>query len=239
MADTDPPKEQQEFKLLREFAHEICTPLNAMMGFSAMLKNGAMPEPPSRERVYDYADRINLSTRRLMQICERVLDEAVAGHAVVHNEPVDFNELCPEIIRTFEVDAKLKGVTLNYNIVAAFPILQTDPVILYEIMSNLISNAIKFTPKGGTVTVKGEIDHKNNGIILVVQDTGKGIPATILMNLVKGNGVTTSYAHSKRKGWGQGIQIVRDKVRLLEGNFEIANAPGGGTVVCIRMPQNE
>lgn len=236
MADSHPPDDSRELKLLREFAHEIRTPLNAMMGFSALLKKDGMPTPPSQDRVYDYSERINASTRRLLQICERVLDSAVQDVDVLHKEDVDFRNLCPEIIRMFEVDAEEQGVALNYKIGDDFPILHTDPVVLYEILTNLISNAIKFTPKGGMVTVKGELDYKHNGLILIVQDTGKGIPATILMSLMKGNAVTTSYAHSSRKGWGQGMQFVKEKVNLLGGNFEIENAMSGGTVACIRLP---
>jgi sensor histidine kinase regulating citrate/malate metabolism len=89
------------------------------------------------------------------------------------------------------------------------------------------------------VSVKGELDYKNNGLILIVQDTGKGIPTTILMSIMKGGTVTTSYAHSHRKGWGQGIQFVQNKIKLLGGTFEIEKAMSGGTVACIRMPHKE
>lgn len=237
MSDTKAPKQDAERDLLREFAHEIRTPLNAMLGFSAMMQKGALPQPLSEETAFDYADRVNTATRRLLQICERVLDQAVQGKVVIVKEDVNFHALCPEIIRTFEMDADQRGVALNYTIADDFPVLHTDPVVLYEIMSNLISNAIKFTPKGGMVTIKGERDYKNHGLILIVQDTGKGIPTTILMSLMKGGTVTTSYAHSERKGWGQGIKIVYDKVQLLGGTLEIENAMSGGTVACIRMPR--
>ena len=236
MTDTKTNDKNLELALLREFAHEIRTPLNAMLGFSAMMKPGALPEPLTQERIFDYADRINVSTRRLLQVCERVLDQAVQGQVVVQKEDIDFHTFCPEIIRTFEVDAEERGITLNYTIADDFPVLHSDPVVLYEIMTNLLSNAIKFTPKGGVVTVKGERDYKNDGLILIVQDTGKGIPATILMSLMKGGAVTTSYAHSERKGWGQGLKFVHDKVKLLGGTLEIENAMSGGTVACIRMP---
>jgi two-component system cell cycle sensor histidine kinase PleC len=227
---------KNERALLREFAHEIRTPLNAMLGFSAMLKKDALPSALSQEQIFDYADVINSSTRRLLLICERVLDEAVTGRVTIKKEHVDFNAFCPEILRTFQVDAKDNGITLNYSIARDFPTLFTDPVVLYEVLSNLLSNAIKFTPKGGMVTVKGERDYKNNGLIMIVQDTGAGIPTTILMSLMKGGSVTTSYEHSRRKGWGQGIQLVSEKVALLGGQFEIENAMSGGTVACIRLP---
>lgn len=230
---------KKEMALLREFAHEIRTPLNAMLGFSAMLKKGALPRDLSQDQVFDYAEVINSSTRRLLMICERVLDEAVTGKVTIKKEHIDFNAFCPEVLRTFEVDAKERGIDLKYSIAEDFPTLYTDPVVLYEIMSNLLSNAIKFTPKGGNVNVKGERDYKNNGLIMIVQDTGAGIPTTILRTLMKGSAVTTSYEHSRRKGWGQGIQLVKEKVELLGGKLEIEGAMGGGTVACIRLPHAE
>lgn len=238
MSDDEKPAPKSDRELLREFSHEIRTPLNAMLGYSSLLKGDLGGKPPSHDVVQDYAERVNSSTRRLLQICERVLDEIVEGHTVIHKEDIDFNGFCTEIIRTFEFEAKEKGVNLSYSIDDHFPTLHTDPVILFEILTNLVSNAIKFTPKGGLVTVKGTLDHQNNGLILVVQDTGKGIPATILMGLMKGESATTSFAHANRKGWGLGLRIVREKAKLLGGVLEIRNAPNGGTVTCIRFAKD-
>lgn len=236
MTNEDCSATKSDRELLREFAHEVRTPLNAMMGFSTLLADGLGGKPLTQEQSVDYGKIINGATRRLLQICERVLDEAMVGHAVIRKENINFHSFCAEIVHTFEIDAAEKGVTLNYKIVDAFPCLYTDPVILFEILSNLVNNAIKFTPRGGIITIKGEVDNQNNGLILVVQDTGKGIPATILMSLIKGEKATISYAHSDRKGWGLGISIVKEKTGLLGGTFEIGSAPGGGTVVCVRLP---
>ncbi|MFC1673286.1 sensor histidine kinase [Pseudomonadota bacterium] len=238
MADDDKPKGKTDREILREFAHDIRTPLNAMLGFSSLLKGDLGNKAIPQEQVLDFAERMNAATRRLLQLTERALDQVVEGCEVVRKEDVDFTAFAEEIVRTFEVDAKAKGVTLSYAIADDFPILYTDPVVLFEVLSNLLSNAIKFTPKGGLVTVKGELDYQSNGLILVVQDTGKGIPATIMMGLMKGEAVTTSFAHTQHKGWGMGMGIVHEKVRLLGGAFEIQNAPNGGTVACIRMPND-
>ena len=226
-----------EKDVLREFAHEIRNPLNAMIGFSALMKESG--GTISEEQRVDCATRINNATKRLLQICERVLDETITGRQVVHKEPVNFDSFCEEIVATFSVDAEEQGVKLTYNIANDFPVMQTDPVLLYEVMTNLISNAIKFTPKGGLVMVKGEVSYKSEALILVVQDTGKGIPTTILMSMMKGERVTTSYAHTHRKGWGLGMQTAQEKAKLLGGTLEIENAMGGGTVACVRIPMKE
>ncbi|MCW8915257.1 MAG: HAMP domain-containing histidine kinase [Magnetovibrio sp.] len=229
---------KSEMELLRQFAHEVGNPLNTMLGYANLIK-GESGKKLSSTEIKDYADRIGKATRRLAQVCERVLDESIQGHSITRKEPLDFNEFCIEIIETFEFDAKERGVNLDYEIATDFPIMQTDPVLLYEIMSNLIANGIKFTPKGGHVTVKGEVNRKNEALILVVRDTGKGMPTTIINSLMKGGQVTTSFAHTNRKGWGVGMQTVMEKAQLLGGELEIERAMNGGTVMCVRLPMDE
>lgn len=233
-----PSERGAEMEVLREFAHEIRNPLNAMIGFSALIK-GDNGKTLSCERMVEYATNINTATKRLLQVCERVLDEAVQGCDIVRKEPLDFNAFCQEVVTTFSVDAKEQGVTLTYDVADDFPTMMTDPVLLYEIMTNLISNAIKFTPKGGLVMVKGEVNYKNEALILVIQDTGKGIPTTILRSMMKGEAVSTSFAHANRKGWGQGMQTVQAKAKLLNGTLSVENAMNGGTVACVRLPLKE
>ncbi len=227
-----------EMELLRQFAHEIGNPLNSMVGFSNLIM-GEGEANPTPEQIKDYAERINHATRRLAQVCERVLDESIQGHTITCKEPLDFKEFCTEIVETFEYDAQEQGVKLCYEVADDFPIMQTDPVLLYEIMSNLIANGIKFTPRGGYVTVKGEVNLKNEALILVVQDTGKGMPTTIIKSLMKGGPVTTSFAHTNRKGWGVGMQTVLEKAKLLGGVLEIERSMNGGTVMCVRLPMQE
>jgi len=223
-------------ELLSELAHEIRTPLTAMLGYTAFLKgDGEVELTPEQSK--DIAQRLHASTKRLMQITERILDEAISGTTKVNKEQIDFTSFSDELIGTFEVDAKTRGIRLVHDIAENFPNLTTDPVLLYEMLSNLISNALKFTPKGGMVKIKGEVDIHSKGLILVIQDTGQGIPATILMRMLQGVSTTTSSARSDQKGWGKGVQMVRQKAELLGGILEIENAPQGGTVACIRIPQ--
>jgi len=229
------PEKNSGLELLSEFAHEIRTPLTAMLGYTAFLKgDGDVALTPEQNR--DIAERLHASTKRLLQITERILDEAVSGAPKVKKETFNFASFSDELIGTFEVDAKARGVNLVHEIADNFPDLTTDPVLLYEMLSNLISNALKFTPKGGLVKIKGEVDIRSKGLILVIQDTGQGIPATILMRMLQGASTSTSTDRSDQKGWGKGVQLVRKKAALLGGVLEIENAPQGGTVACIRIP---
>ncbi len=226
-----------ELELLREFAHEIRTPLTAMLGYTTYLKNGKN-SAMSPGQCEDYAKRLHSSTKRLLQITERVLDEAVRGAPRVIIEQVDFHVFANELMQTFEAFAAERGIGFEYSISDDFPILKTDPVLLYEMMTNLISNALKFTPRGGKVIIKGDVDMNDDGIILVIQDSGKGIPAPILMRMMHGETTTRSSHYVETKGWGTGVELVRQKAKLLGGRLEIQNAPVGGTVACIRFPSN-
>lgn len=227
-----------EMEFLRQFAHEIRNPLNAMAGFCGLIM-GEGGNEPSPDQIQDYAARVQKANQRLVLVCERVLDEAVSGAPIVRKEPLEFNVFCGEIIETFAIDAQEQGVALSYDIAGDFPVMETDPVLLYEIMSNLISNAIKFTPKGGLVIVKGEVNYKNEALLLIIQDSGKGMPTTIINSLMKGDQVTTSFAHTNRNGWGLGMQTAQEKAKLLGGTLEIERALNGGTVVCVRLPMSE
>ncbi|HEY9080024.1 HAMP domain-containing sensor histidine kinase [Magnetovibrio sp.] len=193
MSDETSPDKQRGMELLSEFAHEIRTPLTAMLGYTSFLKGDGEVELTPLQ-VKDFAERLHTSTKRLLQITERVLDEAVSGTARVKKENVDFTAFSNEIVKNFEADAEARGIRLVNEIAQNFPVLVTDPVLLYEMLSNLISNALKFTPKGGMVKIKGEVDVRSKGLILVIQDTGKGIPASIVMHMLQGASMTTSSA---------------------------------------------
>lgn len=231
-------KLKNDRELLREFAHEIRNPLNALKAYSDMIR-GEGGIKPSLDQIDDYAGHISNASLVMLQICERVLDESVQGHPVLKKQDVDFQQFCPEIVQTFEAEADVSGVVLSYVIEDGFPVMYTDPVVLFEIMSNLIGNALKFTPEGGRVTVSGEMDHKDETLSLVVQDTGKGIPSTIARSIMKGACTTTTFAHSNRQGWGQGMQTILEKAGLLGGSLQIENAHNGGTIATVLLPMKE
>lgn len=237
MPQDDPARVVPEKELLREFAHEIRTPLTAMIGYTSFLRKTDKVKL-SEDQAQDYAERLHTSTKRLLEITERVLDEAVRGAPRIVKQKIDFRPFADELLKTFEGLAGERGVELVLDISNKFPPLFTDPVLLYEMMTNLISNALKFTPRGGKVKIKGEVDIRNEGIILVIQDTGKGIPASILMRMMQVEDAPAISAVSEQRCWGQGVNLVRQKAKLLGGRLEIENAPQGGTVACIRLPKD-
>lgn len=188
------------------------------------------------EQMRKWSQMVHEGAISLTKTCERILDEESSSFSVVKKEDIDFNEFGQKIVALFQETAKDQGVTLTLNICKNFPTLHTDPVLLTEILNNLLNNAIKFTPKGGKVALKGELDIESRALIVVVQDTGRGISSDILMAIQRGEQITTSSDQAKFKGWGIGIRIIGENARKLGCDFELYCPKDKGTVACLKFP---
>lgn len=216
-------------------AHEIKNPLNAIVGFTQVMCDESRKNI-SIKQMRDWAQIVHNATISLTKTCERILDEESSSFSVIKKENIDFNKFGKSIVALFQEEAKSQGVTLSLKVNSNFPTLHTDPVLLMGMLNNLISNAIKFTPRGGKVDVKGEVDVNSNALILVVQDTGEGISTDILMAIQRGEQVTTSYDDSKYKGWGIGMQIISENAQKLDCVFELYCPKNSGTVAYLKFP---
>lgn len=220
-----------------KLAHEIKNPLNAMMGYTNFMIQ--TPEDKlSVSQMQDWAVILRDATVSLLRTCERVLDDETSGEEHVYTEPVDVEKLANSIVGIFAAEAEKKGIQLSVNIPKNFPILETDPVLLTEILNNLIGNSIKFTKKGGRVQVRGEVDERSDARVLVVQDNGVGIPAHILQAVKRGQ--TRSLARNDRamKGWGIGSRVILQNVKKLGAEFELFCPKEGGTVAFVKFPNS-
>lgn len=220
--------------VLRNFAHEIRTPLNGMLGYTQLI-DATLQEDADPNKIARFNTNIRTATTRLLQICERVLNEAVSGEEVVSRQPVNAEELAGSIVETFKALAAQRGVELTCEFPADFPTLTTDPLLLGQALSNLVSNAVKFTPKGGSVKVRGEINNDDKAAIFVVQDTGDGIPADLLLRMRRGEHVSTAHYHD-HKGWGRGLMIADSLCARIGAELSFEPARTGGTVAMISIP---
>lgn len=227
-----PPAELDE--VLRDFAHEIRTPLNGMLGYTHLIA-AALNEGEDPEKIAGYNDTIKTATTRLLKICERVLDEAVSGETILIRRTVDAAKIASDVVDTFKALAEERGLELTCDFPADFPALNTDPLLLSQALSNLVSNAIKFTPKGGSVNVRGETSREDDALIFVIQDTGDGIPADLLLRLRSGENVSTAHRHG-HKGWGRGLKITEDLCDKIGAQLRFEHARTGGTVALITIP---
>lgn len=239
MASDDEPEingveRRSDNDVLRDFAHEIRTPLNGMLGYSQMIEI-ALNDGVDADKIGAYNENFKTATLRLLQICERVLDEAVSGETVVARQAVDGHELATSIVDTFKALAMQRGIDLTCEFPKDFPQLNTDPLLLGQALSNLVSNAIKFTPKGGSVKVRGERSNDDKALIFVVQDTGDGIPADLLLRMRRGEYVSTAHYHD-HKGWGRGLRIADGLCTSIGASLSFEPARTGGTVAMITIP---
>jgi cell cycle sensor histidine kinase DivJ len=212
-------------------SHELRTPLNAIVGFAEMMRNAVFGPLP--ERYQEYAGLIHEGGRNLSLIVDDVLDLArvEAGRYEIYRDIISLTDLAAEAVHFMQDEATRKGVTLelaNGGDVEAF----ADSKAVRQIALNLISNALKFTPHGGNVTVAA-MDARG-GALLAVSDTGAGISSEELIRLSRA--FEQGEAGRRQKGAGLGLSVVRAFAELHGGRLDIESREGGGSTIAVFFP---
>lgn len=213
-------------------SHEIRTPMNIILGTTSLMQH----DEPKSEHV-KYLNTLKRSGENLLGIINDILDvsKIEAGKLEIEFEPVLLNEVFENIITTLEQPAKEKNLKLSYFIDSKidFAIL-SDPLRLTQIVTNLISNSIKFTAKG---KIHCEVKLKKNDTIqVVVSDTGIGIPKDKLATIFDQYEQVRTKVQKKYKGTGLGLAISKKLVELLNGNISIKSKVNEGTTFIINLP---
>lgn len=212
-------------------SHELRTPLNAIVGFAEMMRGGVFGPLP--ERYQEYAELIHEGGRNLTLIVDDVLDLArlEAGRYEVYAELLSLADLADDAVHFMGDEAARKSVSLSragQDDAEAF----ADAKAVRQIALNLISNALKFTPKGGSVEVIAE--EVPGGAMLTVADTGVGISPEDLVKLSRA--FEQGEAGKKQKGAGLGLSVVRAFAELHGGRLDIQSREGGGTRIGVFFP---
>ncbi|HTS14489.1 MAG TPA: HAMP domain-containing sensor histidine kinase [Candidatus Sulfotelmatobacter sp.] len=220
--------EEQRRTLLADVTHELRTPLTVITGNLEALLDGVYPADA------DHLGAILDETRVLDRLIEdlRTLALSEAGTLALHPEPTDLDVLLSDVVAAFTPAAAGAGVRLTTAVEGDLPVLELDPVRTREVLSNLVANALRHTPRGGTVTLGARASR--DGVRLTVADTGAGIPPDLLDHVfdrfVKG---TDSH------GSGLGLAIARGLVEAQGGTISAASPPGGGARFEIVLPRHE
>lgn len=212
-------------------SHELRTPLNAIVGFAEMMRGGIFG--PLSERYQEYAELIHEGGRNLTLIVDDVLDLArlEAGKYDIYAEPVSLTDLADDAVHFMSDEAARKSITLSrtgQDDAEAF----ADAKAVRQIALNLISNALKFTPQGGTVDVIAE--EVPGGAMLSVADSGVGISPEELLKLSRA--FEQGEAGKKQKGAGLGLSVVRAFAELHGGRLDIQSREGGGSRIGVFFP---
>lgn len=222
-------------RFLAAVSHEMRTPLNAILGFSDVLA-GEYFGKLENDRQREYVGLIRQSGGHLLSVVNAMLDmsKIEAGRYELLIEPFAASEAVEACRAMLDLQARDKGITLTTRVSRALPEVQADRRALQQILINLAGNAIKFTERGGVVSMDAAVRGQN--LVITVSDTGIGIAPEKLGTLGEPftqveNGYSRHY-----EGTGLGLALVKGLVSLHRGTFSIASRPGEGTVVTITLP---
>jgi signal transduction histidine kinase len=217
--------EEQRRRLLADVSHELRTPLTVIQGNVEGMLDGLYPA----DRVH--LERIRAETEHLERLIDdlRTLSLAESGALPLHREPADLGELAREATTGFEPQATGSGVTLAVDAADDLPELELDPRRIRQVVANLVSNALRHTPRGGEVRVAAR--RTPSGAELEVRDTGSGMDAE-----AAAHAFDRFWRAGESSGAGLGLAIVRDLVVAHGGDVQLVSAPGEGTSVRISFP---
>jgi len=218
-------------------SHELRTPLNAIIGFSEIMERGTFG-PLGSERYGGYVRDIIRSSRHLLGIISDILETAKmeAGKIELDEEDVDLAEDVRDTVQLLGEQAALAQLTLTVDAAPTLPLLHADRRRIRQIVINLVSNAIKFTPPGGRIAVA--LRHAPSGeVTLTVADTGIGIATANIPKVLAPFGQVEGPLNRRHEGTGLGLPLSKALAELHGGGLSIDSAPGQGTRVTVMFPQ--
>ena len=227
-------------------SHELRTPMNAILGFTEIM-DMKLYGPVGNERYQSYVRMIHESGEHLLHLINAILDlsKAEQGMIELHEDHIDVPATARACRRLLQAQADAKGIAFALDLPEQpVPALFADELRVRQILLNILSNALKFTPDQGTVTlrVRWEADGGSHdgthtgGLKLEVADTGIGMRAEdIPIALAKFGQIDSSYCR-RYDGTGLGLPLTKRLIELHGGTLEIRSAPGNGTTVIVTFP---
>jgi signal transduction histidine kinase len=219
-------------EFIANVSYELRTPLNAIIGFAEILANQYFG--PLSERQLEYSRGILDSSQLLMSLINDILDLATieAGYMALETGRVEVREMLESVITLTRERARNQNLALTLHCPADIGSIEADERRLRQALFNLISNAIKFTPTGGSIQLEARRD--DSDLILVVADTGVGIAAAdherVFEKFERGN------PQARESGAGLGLSLVKSLIELHGGSVAIESVPGSGTTILCQLP---
>lgn len=227
---------QSKSEFLANMSHELRTPLNAINGFSDIMQK-EMFGPLGDPRYSEYVKDILFSGQHLLSLINDILDmsKIEAGKMTLNTEVMQMNDMVGQIIRIVRGRAEENRLKLIYP-GTEVPEIEADPRAVKQILLNLATNAIKFTPEGGTVRIN--VVPNSAGLIISVQDSGIGISEADIKRLAEPFIQIDSQHSRQHEGTGLGLALSKSLVELHGGNFKIESKVGEGTRVTFTLPNS-
>ncbi len=223
-------------RFLATMSHELRTPLNAILGFSEVLHTELFG-PLSNPTYKDYAGSIHDSGTHLLNLINEILDlsRIEAGKYELTEEAVHLDMIINDCWRLLKLRADAKGQTVAFEIAATAPPVWADARATRQICLNLLSNALKFTPRGGHIVVS-VAPMANGGLVLAVKDNGPGIPASEIHKVMQPFGQGSLAQKTAEGGTGLGLPIVKGLIELHGGSFGLTSELRRGTTAEVLFP---
>jgi PAS domain S-box-containing protein len=224
---------RQKDEFLATMSHELRTPLNAILGWAAIMRTGALDEPTKRTGL----EIVERNARAQARIIEDLLDVSriVSGKLLLESAPVDLRGVIDSALSSIKLAAEAKQIEVRRDVGSAPVVVTGDAARLHQVISNLLTNAIKFTARGGWVALR--LEHAGSSVRISVEDNGEGISATFLPHVFERFRQADQTSTRTHGGLGLGLSIVRHIVQLHGGDVRAESpGPGLGSTFTIELP---
>jgi cell cycle sensor histidine kinase DivJ len=223
-------------RFLANMSHELRTPLNAIIGFSELMTREMFG--PLSPRYQEYSRLVHESGAHLLDLINSVLDmsKIEAGKFELHDELFDLEETAESAVRFLKIPAERANVAIKLQIAPNARLVFADRRAVKQILVNLLSNGVKYTPPGGQVQAIARIPDAGLGIEIIVSDNGMGISKQDLERLGKPFEQVENAETRAREGTGLGLALVKSLAQMHGGNALVESVLGEGTIVTVRLP---
>jgi len=232
--------EKMRTDFIANVSHELRTPLSMLQGYSEALMDDISSDPEVRRElvqvIYDESLRMGRLVNQLLDLMK--MD---SGHFEIHVAPLNMRHLCERVARKFQTMAKEEGVGLKLAIDPDLPVVMGDSDRLEQVLTNLLDNAMRYTPKGRTITIRGFVaPHAGEAsVVMEVADQGTGIPPGELPYVFERfYKVDKARTRGKKESTGLGLAIVKNIVEAHGGKVAARNNEDGGATFSFTIPLN-
>jgi two-component system phosphate regulon sensor histidine kinase PhoR len=226
---------QMKTEFVSNVSHELKTPLSSIKAYVEMLVDGEAQDDETRREFYDViaseADRLNRLIQNILNI-----SRIESGVVKANREPISLSGVVKQVLGVAAPQAAGKKIKLVEQLSPVYYQIEADQDMIYLVVLNLVSNAVKYTPDGGTVTVKTAVDEARQMAICEVADTGAGIPAADLPHVFD-KFYRVRENNKAAKGTGLGLALVKQIIETMhDGNVSVVSEQGTGSTFSFELP---
>jgi signal transduction histidine kinase len=226
--------QRQQTQYMRRVAHELRAPLGAIASLLSVVSEGLTGQVPAKQ--LDVLRRAESRLADMLRLVNDLLTLSRSQHGALteHVEPVDVGEVITNVVHLHRARAEAKRISTSVDVPDLMPPVCADAEGLTQVMTNLVANAIKYTPSNGQVSVSAGVE--DDDIVVRVRDTGIGIPSEDLPRVFDEFFRSRAAREYQRVGTGLGLAIAQSIVAALDGSIEVESRVGEGTEFCVRLP---